>query len=321
MTARRYAGLEPEVSVVIVHRNRPVVLRECLDALVHAADGVLVEAVIVDDDSAPARRPDLKARRGLTLVLNETRTTFAEAANQAADLCRGEALLFLDAGLRLAPGAIALLLAELRADRSLAAVAPAVVGGVGAVRPTGMRFLTALNQTLSVLGWAARRRVAVAGDAPRPVDVDWVERGAFLVRTDAFRALCGFDEGYAAAEDEDWCWRARVRGYRVALMPAARALESRGQARGRASFSPELTKGQLRFLGRHRRVGAALVYRCGMSCALLIDAVAARIARVRGKASERQSTAVLVRSLWRHPPATPASVEGDAPMTGGRRAA
>jgi N-acetylglucosaminyl-diphospho-decaprenol L-rhamnosyltransferase len=306
MTSVRPA-FEPDVTVVIVHRNRPVLLRDCIDALVGAAGDAALEVVVVDDCSAPARRPDLRARRGLTLVFNETQTSFAVSANQGADLARGAALLFLDLGLRLAPGSIPVLLDVLR-DGAVAAVGPAVVRDDGSVRPTAMRFLTALNQTLGLLGWSGRRRVVISEPAASLVDVDWIERGALLVRTEAFRALCGFDEGYAACEDEDWCWRARQRGDRNALAPVARALESRAAAaaRARASFSPELTEGQLRFLGRRRRFGSALVYRCGMSFALLLDAAAARLSRVRGKAGERRPTGALVRSLWRQPSVTQA---------------
>jgi len=53
------------------------------------------------------------------------------------------------------------------------------------------------------------------------------------------------------------------------------------------------------------------VYRCGMSIALLLDAAAARLSRVRGRAGERRATGALVRSLWR---------QSSAPAAGGTEA-
>ena len=55
-------------------------------------------------------------------------------------------------------------------------------------------------------------------------DVFYVTTAVMLVRTDLFTALQGFDpETFPGAEDLDLCWRARLAGARVLVVPDARA--------------------------------------------------------------------------------------------------
>jgi GT2 family glycosyltransferase len=53
-------------------------------------------------------------------------------------------------------------------------------------------------------------------------DVDWAVGAALLMRRDAINELGGFDERlFMYAEDLDWCWRARSRGWTVRFEPRA----------------------------------------------------------------------------------------------------
>src|SRR5262249_49416306 len=55
-------------------------------------------------------------------------------------------------------------------------------------------------------------------------DVFYVTTAAMLVRTDLFQELDGFDPAtFPGAEDLDLCWRARLAGARVLVVPDARA--------------------------------------------------------------------------------------------------
>ena len=56
----------------------------------------------------------------------------------------------------------------------------------------------------------------------RPRNVDWAVGAAWLMRRAAIDALGGFDESYFMyAEDLEWCWRARSKGWKVWFDPAA----------------------------------------------------------------------------------------------------
>src|SRR6185437_14085441 len=67
-------------------------------------------------------------------------------------------------------------------------------------------------------------------------DVFYVSSAAMLVRTDLFTELGGFDpDTFPGSEDLDLCWRARLAGARIMVVPDARAAhveaaEQRGAA-------------------------------------------------------------------------------------------
>jgi N-acetylglucosaminyl-diphospho-decaprenol L-rhamnosyltransferase len=290
---RQRALAEPVVSIVIVHHDAPHLLHDCLAAIPAAAEATPVEIIVVDDASSRRDRPDLRPRRGLSVVRNEVAAGFAAAANQGAWLARGDHVLFLDPAVVLTSGSIATVLDVLTHDSRLAAVAP-VNADDG---HCAMRFLTAFNHTLLLVGWRRRREVVATTAESAGGPADWAERSTLLVRAEAFRAIGGFDEGYfSIGADEDWCWRAARRGYRIAIAHAVHTFRAR--AADDDSAQPALYRAHLRFLRRRAGIGATWTYRCGVSLVLLLNGVNARIKSVHGRSDEPGGTLALLRCLW-----------------------
>ncbi len=53
-------------------------------------------------------------------------------------------------------------------------------------------------------------------------ELDWVSGAAFIMRTELFNALGGFDEDFFAHMEEiDLCWRIRNAGYKLAVLPSS----------------------------------------------------------------------------------------------------
>jgi GT2 family glycosyltransferase len=290
---RRALGA-PDVSVVLVHRDRPERLRACLDALSAGADRALLEVIVVDDGSHPERRADLRTHRGLSLIANDSVRGPAASLNRGAAVARAQALLFLGIDVELEEGTIAGLLEWLANDTRLAAVAPVRTAARGEPRPAAMRFLTAFNHAASLVGWPGRRSRVLRPDGRALADVDWASTAMLLVRTDVFRALAGFDEGFQLYEyDEDFCWRARRRGYRLAV---ARDLYVTDRSADAHTWtSQHFHRAQMRFLGRRRTVVAVLLYRVCVSAALLARAAVGSVPRRR---DGRSTVGALLGALW-----------------------
>ncbi|MGH9857925.1 MAG: glycosyltransferase family 2 protein, partial [Acidobacteriota bacterium] len=61
--------------------------------------------------------------------------------------------------------------------------------------------------------------------------VGWVSAAAMLVRRQVFQMLDGFDPDFFMYwEDVDFCYRARLAGVNVAVVPKARAIHQRGHS-------------------------------------------------------------------------------------------
>jgi GT2 family glycosyltransferase len=101
-----------------------------------------------------------------------------------------------------------------------------------------------------------RLREADRGQHDVEREVDYLTGCAYLVRTAALRDVGLFDPGYAMyAEDADWSFRARERGWRLVYAPAARMWHHVSASSGARSWFKvrRRFRSQLRFLARHAR--------------------------------------------------------------------
>jgi len=208
----------PAVVAVLVTHNPGPQLEDALWSLAHQ-DYPGLDVLVVDagSDTDPTSRvqqvlPDAFVRR--------TRADgFAEAANQALNAVEGAAFLcFMHDDVALDQSAIRLMVEE--AYRSNAAICgpklvefdqPEVLLDVG-------RAIDRFGGTHT--GIEPGELDQEQHDAVR--DVFYVSSATMLVRADLFGTLGGFDpDAFPGSEDLDLCWRARLAGARVMVVPDA----------------------------------------------------------------------------------------------------
>jgi glycosyltransferase involved in cell wall biosynthesis len=94
----------PRVSVIVACRNAAPTLSRCLDALMaQVLDDV--EPIVADDNSADETRA-IASRYPVRLIELPRHAGVSAARNRGAEAARGEVLLFLDADVVIAPGAM-----------------------------------------------------------------------------------------------------------------------------------------------------------------------------------------------------------------------
>jgi hypothetical protein len=107
-------------------------------------------------------------------------------------------------------------------------------------------------------GWSHHRGLRQVDRGQHDVgrDVDYLTGCAYLVRAAALRDVGLFDTDYAMyAEDADWSFRARERGWRLVYAPRARMWHHVSASAGARSWYKvrRRLRSQLRFLNRHAR--------------------------------------------------------------------
>lgn len=241
----------PPVVAVLVTRDPGPWLEEALRALA-GQDYPALSVLVLDNGSvedptariaaampgAFVRRRGQQAAHGLG---------FPSAANEALDIVEGATfLLFCHDDVTPDRDAVRLMVEE--AYRSNAGI-------------VGPKFVQDEHpEILLEVGMAVDRYgVPFSGIEPDEVDqeqhdavrdVFFVSNAAMLVRTDLFHELAGFDPAtFPGADDVDLCWRARLAGARVIVVPAARVRHRQATAdetRPPAALEPQEVRAKTR---------------------------------------------------------------------------
>ena len=121
-----------DLSVVIVNWNTAPLLRNCLDSLPAACDGLTREVLVVDNASRDGSAELVRtAYPGVTLLEAGANRGFAGGNNLALPRCRGAFVLLLNPDTVCPPGSLARLVAFARRQARLGAAGPLLTDAEG----------------------------------------------------------------------------------------------------------------------------------------------------------------------------------------------
>lgn len=181
----------------------------------------------VAEDPAPLSTLPEPLRDRLTVIRNARPKGFGANHNAALRDSISEFVLMADPELRVDEAVFDRIEAELRRPGA-GIVSPMAYTSGGAPQDNGRMLPTPAALLRRYLSGELRDAARAPGHGQR--DVDWLA-GLFLaMRTDSFRQLGGFDEGfYLYCEDVDLSLRARALGLSVALLPELRIVHDPGR--------------------------------------------------------------------------------------------
>jgi GT2 family glycosyltransferase len=247
----------PRILILILTWNGRELTEACLDSVLRL-EGPACDVLVVDNASSDDTVAALAARYGdrIAVVRNERNLMFAGGMNvglQRAIDAGYEFVLLLNNDVVLDAAMARELAAALDADARIAAAGPKIYYFD---RPDLLWF--AGGELSLWRGWSRHRglRATDRGQYDVSCDVDYLTGCALMVRTAALRDVGLLDTGYSMyAEDADWSFRARARGWRLVYAPRARLWHRVSASAGaRSTFKMKRRiASQWRFLRRHAR--------------------------------------------------------------------
>jgi GT2 family glycosyltransferase len=232
------------VSVIIVAYNSGAALLRCLDSLEQA--GTDLEVIVVNNGDEGPELEAAEARPAVEVVRPGRNVGFAAGCNLGAARARGDVLLFLNPDTVVTDGAVA--------ELARAASAPDVGAAMG--RLLLLSDPETLNSRGAVIHIAGLGWSDGLGDpattVTEPREITYANGSALAMRRELFEELGGFtEELFLYHEDLELGWRARMRGFRIVLDPAADVLHEYEHGR-----NPE----KYYFMERNRLVFVASAY-------------------------------------------------------------
>lgn len=206
---------DDEITVSIVsHGHGRLVLNLLEDLARNCSSGVRVLLTLNIPESPDTRRD--KFPFPLTVIRNEVPRGFAANHNSAFRSVQTPYFCVINPDVRLRSNPFPVLSSVLE-DSRVGVVAPLVRNSSGTIENSARKFPTPKILFRKALGLKSEPEPY---DGAKPLDPDWVGGMFMLLRSDLYRTLGGFDEGYFLYyEDIHLCARLRVAGMRVVLEP------------------------------------------------------------------------------------------------------
>jgi N-acetylglucosaminyl-diphospho-decaprenol L-rhamnosyltransferase len=224
--------MQPDLNIVVVTHNSADVIGDLLDGLPAALGGLTADVVVVDNGSTDGTAEFAAAHGGCRLV-RSANVGFAGGINRGVQAAaRAEAILVLNADVRLRAGSIPLLMKALQEPR-VGIVAPQIRSPRGDLQlslrraPTLLRALGLTRTRLAIFS----EYVTKLSDYASPLFADWALGAALLISRECYDLLGGWDESYFLySEETDFSLRARDAGLLTRYEPDAVAIHIGGHS-------------------------------------------------------------------------------------------
>ena len=261
----------------MVNTNGRELLMRCLDAIDRAHPPGLEREVLVLDNASDDGSADAVRARGadIRLIELDRRTGKAENDSTLLGQARGQYALLLNEDAELLEGAPAALLAALEADPRAAVAAAQLLDPEGRAQPTAWRLPGVSTALVGALFLHRRLTVQSGGE------VGWAQSSAMLVRTGAAAEVGYLDPEFFVYSDEtDFEKRLRDAGWRILLVPEARAIHHEQLATDLAAAERrivEFHRNRDVYMRKHHGPAAAAAVRVLTAWPYLLRGVAALV--------------------------------------------
>jgi GT2 family glycosyltransferase len=236
-----------ELSIIIVNFNTKNLIKACLDSIRKYSEGAAWEIIVVDNRSTDGSREMLKTYNGITLILNNKNLGFAKANNKGIKIAKGKYILLLNSDTEIREDSIQTMLRFMDGHLKAGAATCRLELAGGRMDPACHRgfptpwaaftYMAGLEKLLPASRLLGRYHMGYK-NITIPHQVDCISGAFFFARRDAITEVGVLDEDFFMyAEDIDWAYRFKQKGWELWFNPEATVLHKKKQS-GRSHASP-----------------------------------------------------------------------------------
>lgn len=218
---------EKPVDVIILNWNGLRLLKEYLPQVIANSDDNISRIVVADNGSDDGSVDYLRKNfPAVELIVFDRNYGFAEGYNKALAAVKSKYVVLLNSDVATTPGWDTELFDYMETHPDVGACQPKILSYKD---PTMFEYAGACGGFLDRNGYPyCRGRIFStcekdAGQYDSPLDsLMWASGAAFMVRRHLYLSCGGLDPGFFAHMEEiDLCWRIRLAGYKIAVVPSA----------------------------------------------------------------------------------------------------
>ncbi len=217
-----------EVSIIILTRNRKLLLQDCLNSLINNLKNLSYEIIVVDNASTDGSAQVAKSFAKVTLIQNKKNLGVAKGRNLGVSKARGEFIVFLDDDTFIKKPVFPKIINFMEKNKDVGIVGPKLLYPSGKIQESVRSFPT----LLSIL-WRGTflhkifpstsfyKNYILKDFNHREIkEVDWVLGACQVIRKEVFEELGLLDEKFFFGyEDIDFCYRAKKAGWKTIYWP------------------------------------------------------------------------------------------------------
>jgi GT2 family glycosyltransferase len=294
-----------EMVVVLVNYHARDYLLACLAALEVAPPDVPYRVVLVDNSAGDGAAEAIRARfPAIEVVTNAANVGFGRACNQALRASDEPYCLLLNPDTEVQPGALATLLAMLKANPRVAAVGPRLVYPDGRYQHSAFRLPDLKQAFFGFFEWVPQDSPwngrYPPREAGRPYPVEHLLGACLLIRREALAQIGLLDEAYFMYfEETDWCARALRAGWSLWQVPAAVVQHHSGGTTRRVAeeMSLQFHRSQARYYRKHHGLLGYLALKLIVVCGVGYRFLRSLLATVRRRIAP-ELLATRTRVYW-----------------------
>ncbi len=244
----------PELSIIIVNFNGKTYLQPCLLSLEKNIQKIDFEVIVIDNNSTDGSPEFIRESfPWVRLIRNKENLGYSKANNQGIAVAKGKFILFLNPDTQIFPGAIGLILEELKTSPLVGAVGPALVSEKNRYQVSFGKKVNFAYEFFQkcMFNLYFRHRLK---RMQHKLEVGWLSGACILTRRSLLEDTGFFDENFFLYfEDIDLCLRIKKAGKRLIYFPQAKILHVLGATTSQQSLSSRFyyRQSQLYFYRKH----------------------------------------------------------------------